>query len=452
MPQLPLAGADHAHGAVLIVYHHLVAEGIAFARQHAGKGASGQLLLGLIGHAAHFKQGGHEIIVAHHGLADHALGDVPRPGKDARHLDAGFIHVHGIGAVALAHDAVMAHVAAVIAGEHDHRAVQQAVGLQPVEDAAHVRIHGRDRRVIAALALAAVGQPGFADGRVIGMDKADAGMRLLFPIGKGDIAIGHPGVDILKGDGIEGAVAIQLVILLGMAFLRPGGMRRGKVHSQAEGLLLIADIQEAQGVIGNVVGHIAVALHGHFAVFQHNGEHIVFAAVGRGAPIGKPGLGGKAIAHVPLAGQAALVARIGQIIGKGVLAAQIVDGAVALEGYARPDVLKRGILHAEALAQLLGQHAFIQQPLGQPIVHAVLGGNLPGIDAHARGRADGRHAKQVFHAHAHGGQTIQIGGVDFAVAGAVHGPCAHIVGHDEKQVGVLRGFRHSLCLRSFLLF
>ena len=77
------------------------------------------------------------------GRDDLALGDASGSRHEHRDLDGRVEHVRREGAVALAVDAVMPHVHAVVAGEHHQGVFAFAVFLQPVQQPSHVRVHLR---------------------------------------------------------------------------------------------------------------------------------------------------------------------------------------------------------------------------------------------------------------------------------------------------------------------
>ena len=136
-------------------------------------------------------------------------------------------------------------------------------------------------------------------------------------------------------------------------------MGRGIGHMQIEGLLLIpAGFQEFHRVVGDGVGDVAL-LPIELSVFVQ-GRAVVRAAAGLMAePVAKALLHLGRSTHMPLAGQCAVVAAVGQGPGIGILPGQILDCRLALV------------------------------VIPQPVVHAVLGG-----DAAGKQRSPGRAANR----------------------------------------------------------
>lgn len=149
------------------------------------------------------------------------------------------------------------------------------------------------------------------------------------------------------GAGLEGAVLVQLGVLAGVLTL-PGLVRRGEVQREVEGLgaLRLGD-EEPFGVRGEGVGEV-VGLLGADPVAVHRRPAVRAAAALVGVPVDEAGAGLVVGAEVPFAAEAEPVAGVGEQVGEEGPAGQEVDARAA------------GVV------------------VGEPVVDAVLGGQLAG--------------------------------------------------------------------------
>ena len=217
------------------------------------------------------------------------------------------------------------------------------------------------------------------------------------------------------GHGCKGAVLIEVRIFLGMV-VQPWGMGRGIAHVQQEGLLLPGPaVQVFQGIVRNGIRHIAL-LPVELPVLIHGRAIVGTAAALVAEPVGKALLGLFRGAHVPFAGQSAVVSGLGKSLGIGILARQILNGGL-------PVVV-----------------------VPQPVVDAVLAGDAAGQKACSGRRAHGRCAEKVIKAHSLRRQAVNIRCNDLPVAGAAQGPPALIIRQKEYDIWVFHA--HSLLLKN----
>ena len=72
-------------------------------------------------------------------------------------------------------------------------------------------------------------------------------------------------------------------------------------------------------------------------------------------------------------------------------------------------------------------------------MHAVLGGHQAGQEGRPGGRADGVDAVAAVELHSIGGQAVDVGCADVAIAVTAERPGGLVVGEDEDDVGTARG-------------
>ena len=167
----------------------------------------------------------------------------------------------------------------------------------------------------------------------------------------------------------------------------PGTVRADVADEEEEGLVRLALAQKAQGIVGDDVAVPAAALdeltvNAVVAVARHS-------VPAQGIPVREARLRQIVAAAVPLAAQAAMIARRAQALRQGLLTGQggLLRQRIALYCAARVDVVP------------------------EPVVDAVLRGQQAGEEGGARRRADRRGGEGVGHAQAAGGQVIQRGRV-----------------------------------------
>ena len=167
--------------------------------------------------------------------------------------------------------------------------------------------------------------------------------------------------------------------------------------------------EEVQGEIAE--GVFLESLDGLWVAVVHEGGIAIGAAAARnGGPFGKAALRLIVMAHVPLAAHG------------GGIAAGFED-------------LRPGQQAAEPIAGFGTEGIFGQQP----VFDAVGGGEAAGHPGHAAGRADGGGGEGPCEAGARGGEAVDVGGADLARSVGAGGPGPVIVGHEEDDVGALRG-------------
>jgi hypothetical protein len=110
----------------------------------------------------HLRERGVEVEQLDEPWARLSLGDAG-PGEHERHAGAAFVEV------LLEPESVLAGEVAVVAPEHHDRVVAQAQPVERVEDAAELRVHERDRGVVARLAsrVLASSMPKLGHGEVL---------------------------------------------------------------------------------------------------------------------------------------------------------------------------------------------------------------------------------------------------------------------------------------------
>ena len=158
--ELPLPRADHAYGSVFVEHVDALALGDRPPLEEGCEGTAGQA----VGHAVRLAEVLQErwqpIVLAKKIGVDHTRRHVTRPANQAGHLHAGVEHVLRPGGVALAVQAVVAHVHAVVAHEDDEGVFRHAVFVEPIQQSPDVAVHAVERGEVAgqlAPSLLAVG-------------------------------------------------------------------------------------------------------------------------------------------------------------------------------------------------------------------------------------------------------------------------------------------------------
>ena len=284
-----------------------------------------------------FHEGWQPVVLAQEVSVDLVFRDMSRPADKTRHLDAGVEHVLRPGRIALSVEAVVPHVHAVVAHEYDQRIAPQVLCFKPVQQPANMPVHPFDRGEVAR--------------------------KILFS----RFGIDGAGVEadrqrfVRTRDRIEGAAVVVLVPQrLRMMFAAPWLVRRRVVNSEAErSFFAQLCLKEIQRVVRKQLGCVGLVLFDLTAC--HDGYiEIIGAAVGHGVPRVETASWFEAVAEMPLARQAGVVAAVAKQFG------------VCRHAEEELHAVRRHFAVEAALARVRLPH--------QGVVHPMLGWNPAGQD------------------------------------------------------------------------
>lgn len=186
-------------------------------------------------------------------------------------------------------------------------------------------------------------------------------------------------------------------------------MRGGEVEGEEERLALFdAVVEEGQGIVGEDVGEVLGGFLPSASPVE-DGPVVGAGPAFEGKPVVEAGSRTVAGAEVPLADEAGPVAGLVEAVDHQRKALEVVNASEA---------------------------CFVAL---QEVVNPVSGGDPSGHEARPGWRADRGGAKRVLEAQASLCQGVQVGRVDFRVAGGAERPGALIVAQDEQHVGVTHG-------------
>ena len=390
--ELPLPGADHAHGAVLVEHVDALPRADRPIRQQRRERPAGQARRHAIARTDVLEERRQPVVLGEQFPVDAPRGYVARPADETGHLDAGVEHVLRPGRVALSEQAVVAHVHAVVADEHHQRVAPQVPGFEPVEEPSDVAVHPLDRREVAGQVLPA---PLRFDPRGLVAERPRF---------------------VGSGHGLERAVLVVVVPgVRRMVLASPRRVGRGEMDVQAERPLRVRlAIEELERVVREEVRGVGV-VHRQAAVLHHGHLVVVGRAVGHGVPGLEAAPRRQAVAQVPLARQAGVVAEVRQQLGVG--------------RHAGEEVLAVGRDRAVESAG-----AGVRLPV-EEVVDAVLGGDASGQEGRPGGRADRGRAEEAVETDSFARQPVEVRRPDLRVAGAAHRPGALVVRQDDQDVG-----------------
>ena len=232
----------------------------------------------------------------------------------------------------------------------------------------------------------------------------------------------------MEGMIFKGTVVIQFQNVRPVLLMLPWGVRRGIVQGQQKGLGRVR-IDIFHAVIGEEIGYIFVS-ELRLTVHADRSLLIAAAAVQMHRPFLKALARAQAVAHMPFADEAHVIARFPERIEDRRHTGKVIDGL----GFG-------GILHA------LGQMISRNVARAQPVVNAVRRGEATGDDGAAGRRADRRGAEEIGKACALVDQLIEVGRDELGRILAQR-PCALIIGQNENDI---RSFIHRARLLCILL-
>ena len=212
-------------------------------------------------------------------------------------------------------------------------------------------------------------------------------------------------------------------------FPSPWLMRRRVVDGEAErSFFAHLCLKEFQRVVGKqirCIGFVFVEM-----TVCHDGHvEIVGAAVRHGVPRVETASWFEAVAEMPLARQAGVVAAIAKQL------------RVCRHPEQELNAVRRHLAVEPALACIRLPH--------QSVVHPMLRWNSAGQNRRPGRRADRRGAEEIVEADSFPRQPVQVGRPDFRIAGTTHGPRALVIGQNEQEIGLVgttTGHGHR-CLR-----
>ena len=232
---------------------------------------------------------------------------------------------------------------------------------------------------------------------------------------------------------MEGTVRVVVVPEVGgVVFASPRRVGGGEVNGEAEWVLRVGPgVEELERVVDEQVRGVAALVFPDLAVFHHGYHVVARPAVGHGVPRPEAGAWREAVAQVPLAGKAGVVAEAGEQFGVGLHALK-----------------KRDAVGGNRLVQ--SRVAGVGLPV-QEVVNPVLRRDATGEDRRPGRRTDRRGAEEIVEPDAFARQPVQVRRADLGIAGAAHGPGTLVVGQDEQDVGavgVAAGHRRLRCDRA----